>query len=587
MNRNRFAILPWIGILLCLPALGLGIHVLDDAILQDFVRQKLAGGFAERPWFDAFNFVSGDPDMIRRQIRNGELPWWTAPDIRVRLFRPLSVALHYLDFGLFKDAFWIMHLQSLIWYGLVCALLVAVLRRFSADPRIAFVAALLFVVDDAHVEPVAWLAHRNALIAFVFGMLSLLAYDRSRRTGSRSALLGSLACFILSLAAGETGVSMLAYFLAYALFMDRGRLPMRLGRLIFHLGAALLFVLGYRAAGFGTVASGAYLDPMSEPLLFGAAFPERFSRLLEHHFGPSWTLGDWLPPPLLEGLDRYGAWVVFPALAVFVVRRAGAERELMFWAIAGLGALVPQCVTLPHERLLIFAGPALWAVTTHGAFALLKMTRERRGAWALLAATMSVAAVSYTLVAPVGLSVGVARFGHTRASLIPSLPLLGPAPELEQQHLLVLNARTLVEGYSIPFERRRLGLSRPARCTLLGATTHEVHVTRLDERSFRLFSPFGYLQDPMAAFFRGPARPFAPGSRLRIPGMEIRVERVTLDGRPLQVQVRMNQPISAKHHRFIAWYPEGFRDFRFGPLLNTTVIPADYDPFAARKRKKR
>ncbi len=576
MNRSNF--LPLLGFLLGLPALGLGIHFLDDPIQQRFVQEKLAGHDDNRPWFDAFDFVSGHPGLIQFRIGRGQLPWWTALDIRVRFFRPLSVALHYLDYGLLEDAFWAMHLHSLLWYSLVCAVAVAVLRRFSTDPRLAFVAAFLFVVDDAHVEPLAWLAHRNALVAFVFGMLSLLAYDRWRWTESRTARLGSLGCFLLCLAAGETGLSVLAYFLAYALFMDRGTLPLRLARLLPHLGVVLVFVAGYRAAGFGTVASGAYLNPISEPLVFGAAFPFRFSWLLANHFGPPWALSDWLPSSLLDALYVYGAFFVAPALAIFVIRRAGADRELMFWIVAGLLSLVPQCVTLAHERLLLFAGPALWAATAHGAFALLKMVRERRGAWLLLAGILSVAAFCYAVVAPVGLAVGVARFGTTQASSIPSLPLLGRALELRRQHLVVLNTRTLVEGHTIAFERRRAGLSVPARVTLLGATAHEVHVTRLDEHSFRLYSPFGYLQDPMSAFFRSPARPFAPGYRVQIPSMEITVERVTVDGRPLQIRVRMKQPFSQGNYRFIAWYPRGFRDFRFAPLHHTTVIPADYDP---------
>src|SRR5512133_678529 len=46
---------------------------------------------------DYFRFVPGDPASYRRSLERGIGNWWTAPDLKLAFWRPLSAASHVLD----------------------------------------------------------------------------------------------------------------------------------------------------------------------------------------------------------------------------------------------------------------------------------------------------------------------------------------------------------------------------------------------------------------------------------------------------------------------------------------------------------
>ena len=69
----------------------------------------------------------------------------------------------------------------------------------------AALAALLYVIDDARGMPVGFIANRNALLATVFGVLSLIAHDRWRRDGWHSVVVVVPFCLLLALLSAEAG----------------------------------------------------------------------------------------------------------------------------------------------------------------------------------------------------------------------------------------------------------------------------------------------------------------------------------------------------------------------------------------------
>ncbi len=233
----------------------------------------------------------------------------------------------------------------------------ALYRRIGAStaPAAAGLAGLLYAVDHAHGFAASWLSNRNILLATLCGVLALGAHARWRREGWRAGALLAPLLLLLALLSAEAAVAVLAYWLTYTIFVERGRWLSRALSLVPAAGVTLAWRVVYRAGGYGAWGT-SYLDPLREPLPFVRAVGQRAPLLL---------LGQWLLPPveyitffelnaarlawiaavlLMAGL----VWVFWPLL-----RRSATAR---FWGGGMALALVPACATLPANRLLFFVG---------------------------------------------------------------------------------------------------------------------------------------------------------------------------------------------------------------------------------------
>ena len=149
-------------------------------------------------------------------------------------------------------------------------------------------AALLYAIDDSHGTAVGFLANRNALLATLFGVLALLAHHRWRRDGWRAgALLGPI-LLAMSLLSAEAGIGIFAYFLAYALVLDRGPAWQRLKGLIGYVLVVFVWRVLWWYQGYGVEGMGMYTDPLADPIGFLFLMAVR---------GPILLLGQWAFPP--------------------------------------------------------------------------------------------------------------------------------------------------------------------------------------------------------------------------------------------------------------------------------------------------
>ena len=106
-------------------------------------------------------------------------------------------------------------MHNVAWLAGLVAVTALLYRRLIAIPMIAGLATLLYVLDDAHGMPAAFLANRNAMVAASFGVLSLWLHDRFRRDGwAPGAMLSPLA-FLAALLGGEIGIGIAPYLLGY------------------------------------------------------------------------------------------------------------------------------------------------------------------------------------------------------------------------------------------------------------------------------------------------------------------------------------------------------------------------------------
>jgi hypothetical protein len=357
---------PWlwivVGIVLVLPALT------RQFALDDFfhVASLESEGDTGTAFWQLFSFVPEGTAGRATSTRLGILPWWAQPDLKIAFFRPLSSALVAFDHTLFGRHALGWHAHGLLWWaGLL--LTVALLFRRELPGKIGVLALALFAIDDAHWMSIVWSAARNGLVATTPALLGLCAHLRWRRHGWAAGSVLAPLGFAAGLAGGEAALGMLAYVVAFELIDGAAAAwPRRLAAMIPLVLVLSVYGMVRAAVGAGVSGSGAYLDPMSDPIAFARAAISRVPVLLGNLV--------WNVPADLTGVGPRAAAVLAIAglvAAIFVglwlrsALRRLPDREAQSIRWLGLGALLslfPCASAIPGERVVLPASIGAAAV---------------------------------------------------------------------------------------------------------------------------------------------------------------------------------------------------------------------------------
>jgi hypothetical protein len=243
-----------------IPSLFVGFS--NDDLAQRLILEGKAPGHPQ----DVFSLYDFTPPSLPTPalIEQGYFPWFTAPELELRFFRPLSSLTLAFDQALFGRSALLAHVHSLLWMLALSFVAAQLYRRWFSAPA-ATLAAVIFAVSGVHGMPVSWLASRHTLIAATFGALALWAIVRYREDGYVRGLGVSLAALVFSLLASESGLVAVVLVASYEL-----RSGLRRGALRAALPAALggAYVVAYAALGYGARASTFYLSPFSTPIAY-------------------------------------------------------------------------------------------------------------------------------------------------------------------------------------------------------------------------------------------------------------------------------------------------------------------------------
>ena len=544
---------------------------------DDYFHQLVLRGDPRAPSIsplDLFAFLPGDPAYTRRLMDLGVLPWWTLEELKITFWRPFASLTHYLEHRLWPNWPGMMHAQNLLWYAGLVAVVAALYRRLLQPAWVAGLAALLYAVDDAHGLPVGWLANRNALIAAVFGLLTLLVHDRWRREGWwPGAWLGPV-ILALGLLSAEATLAVGAYLLAYAIFLDRGTWKARLARLVPYGTVVGIWRLWYQHLGYGAWGSGFYVDPVREPGLFAAAALDRAPVLLLGQLG--------LPPSDLWMQVPVGArpvlWFGFVAcltlmggVVVPLLRREALAR---FWALGLLLTILPICATFPSDRLLFFSGLGAMGLVAQflGTLADRPLWLPTARAWRIPAFVLGMAWIGiHGILAPLLLpprSLTMALVGRIVERMSESAPI---APDVVHQSLIIVNTPDQFFTELLPTLRAFRGDPVPNHTWCLTASPSPVEVTRLDAHTLVVRPEGGYMAGPMDSLFRGRSHPMAVGRPVPLSRMTIQVTAVTQDGRPAEATFRFAVPLEDPSLRWVVWQNGGFVPFN-PPRVGQKVV---------------
>lgn len=535
---------------------------------------------------DLFVWASGEREQARAYMDAGMIGWWTDPDLVLAFWRPVTVFTHWLDYRLWPESPWLMHLHSLLWFGLALLVLSLLYRRLlSIDgaPWVAALALLMFAWDDAHGLTISWIANRNALVALFFSLLVLLLHDRVRRDNDRAgAWLGPL-LLAVALQAGESALAICAYLFAYALFLDPAGPRRGLLRISPHALVAVAWAMLYHGAGYGARGSGLVVDPMRDPLRYLLQLSERLPILLVAQVA--------LPPSdLWEGFPLLGrlvpllvlAWAVLVLVALGLLLRPllRRQRTARFWLCGTLFCALPACAQFPADRLLVFIGVGAAALLAQflGAF-----VEGDEGLGAGPIARRAVPVFAYALlflhlvIAPLWLPWRARGPADITRMLEPADSSIDSDPAVRDKSVILVNPPADAFAGYIPTLRAATGRPRPRHLRWLATGASAVKVQRVDDHSLRVAPAAGFLSLASEFMQRSPRKRMPVGHVVELTGLSITVTRLMPDGRPAEILARFFLPLESDRLVFLQWSPAGFVPFPLPPVGSAvTLPPADF-----------
>ena len=559
-----------LGLALLSPSLGTGL-VADDYLHELMLRDDPGLRGLHHGALDLFRFADGQPETARSLINEGVFPWWVDPRALLAFFRPLASLSHALDHQLWPTHPSLMHLHSLVWYGVLIAVVALTYRELGLSRRGASLALLLFAIDDAHAPSVGWVANRNAIIALCWALPALVVHHRQRRTGFVHGFwLGPLLLSI-GLCGGEGALCVLAYLVAYAVCLDIGPWHVRLGSLVPYVVVVVSWKLCCLQLGHGASGSGLYVDPLADPIGFARAACERFPVLgLALFLGPFadfWELYPLLAPGLrvvVLGL----ALAVLGLLAFALRPLMRRDMRIEFWVTGTLLCLLLMCATFPHDRLLL--GPGVGGMVLVAALLEAAWARRSRRAPAL---GLAVLAGVHLIIAPVLAPLRAGEVGRFSELLRRSDETLPKGEGLPDQSVILLNPPLDPFAAYQPIYRQAEHQPRPRQQLWLASGTSDLYVASLDAHTLLVRPDGGFLSSSMQRMLRGSTPRFEPGQRVALDGASVLVTDVTDDGRPAQIAVRFERTLADPSLVWMRWRHDGYEPFALPPIGTGVILP--------------
>jgi len=571
-----------LAILFTLPSLWNGFQ--SDDLSHRYVLLQKTGPYPPpaESRIALFSFVPHNPERTMAFVDWGVFPWWTHPDLRLSLFRPLTSLTHILDYALWPNSAFMMHVHSLAWYAFLVWVAAALYRRWLGVGRAAGLAALFYALDDAHGFGAGWLANRNAVICASLGLAALLLHDRWRVERKAALGIAAAATYAAGLLAGEGAVAASAFLFTYAIFLDNPRrgesasLLRRLASIAPYVGIGLIYVINYKIGEYGARLSGVYIDPVTEPA--------RFLRYLVVN-GPSLLVGQLGMPPseivsvisptarlIYSGLCSVGLLVIgFIAWPTIFGTRANATHSATA-KMLGIGMLIsilPISATFPSNRLLFFVG--------FGAMGLVACLLDRICAQSSTRPVRIIAWVMFLVhgvMGPLGLPINSMGFRAPIEFLnrgIASFPY--DAPEIESKHVVAITNPIPLYASMIALEGSLQNKTLPLSFRTLASSTSDVEVERLDDRTLRIrpadafnpgidrdrpsgHEPFVDVQRMFVmldSLFRDPEAAFQVGEVIALKGMTIEITETNARGLATEALFRFDVPLEDNSLMWVKW----------------------------------
>jgi hypothetical protein len=614
MSDRRYLAL--VGLLALLAVIGRAPAITVGLMSDDFMQHAMIAGLYPGEGyvpFDLYGFLRRGETMIAH-VEQGTAPWWSVPELHGTVLRPVASVLLWLDHVLFPGAVVLWHLHSLLWLAAMIVAFGLLVGRLL--PRsIALVAVLLLACEAGVVSPLGWLANRCVLICATFGFLGFWvhlgwrmpdpttpAWLRERGPWIEGVLMA------LCIGAGEYGLAILAYLLAWELLLGPGQRrgfarSIDLGRaLLPALIPVALYLLAHKLLGYGTFGAEVYADPFHTPrgylkwastrvpqMIMAGFWAVPAATIHVFRFGLLEPFEDRLIAPGLTA-DEYHqvhvrvAWIAI-ALAVIVIalaRRGLHEHErrtLRALVLGGLLGLLPIAVAPAHSRLLIVAQLGFCTLVAALLVASVRLLRGEPKSVRLR--LRGLALIPFAGLLAYAHTIGDLRWGHAYLKYIDELQaqnvaafvegdLLGP--DLAGADVVILNAPSQTLGLYGPYVLDANGgpVPRSWRPLALGGE-FAMFATRPAPRVLELAAIQGaWMHKAGELFFRREDQPLFAGDVLVYPSLRVEI-LADQGGHPTKIRFEFERPL--EQFIFVSATTEGLRRWSVPAVGHSNIVP--------------
>jgi hypothetical protein len=573
-HPHAFVVTIAIAMALALSTLGIGFFADDYAFVA-----SLDGASPQKlnP-FALYDFAGGDASAVRELIQRGPLPWWTAPDLKVRFFRPLSSALFSLDHALFGHHPLAYHVQGLVWFLAVLVGVGLIYRRVLSKEMAAW-SFLPFAVGAHFAESVGWISSRHLLVAGAPALLGLAAHVHYREGRWAPGRWLSVAGILLGLLGGEAALGAALYWIAYEMVGAPDAAPRlrRARNASVPIAIVSLYLVAYKIFNFGAAHTNGYVEPLSSPLRFAGVAFERGPILLGHLFAeiPAGLAVVLAPTPLaMAGALATAGVAVLLAMSWSLV--SPADRRALRWLVLGCVLSLLACLgALPGSRLLLMPSVGAYAVLGvvlgHGGRALARSSSRlaligRRAGFILLF-FIHVIASPLLFVASAQL---MRHIGAGTLAIAASLDEI--AARSKKPSLFVIASDPMAGFYAGAASAVRAPGSFSAWCILsMARGTHRLR--RVDARTLAITIEPGMLHGGFETVFRGDDRPLAVGDEVELEAARIKVIAAQ-GGHPTAIEVAFKAPsIEDPGLQIVAWIDGRLQAVRLPEVGGVLEIP--------------
>jgi hypothetical protein len=511
-------------------------------------------------------------------MSRGLVPWWADPGWKISFWRPLASLSHFVDFKLWRDHTWIMHLHSMALYGILAFATTRLYQRHIAPVWMAGLAGLLFAVDSAHGLPVSWLSNRNAILSAMFAVFVLLAHDRWRQRGGilHACLAGLMLVF--GLFSGEGAIAVAGYLFAYACFLDTGTWKARIVSLTPYIAITVIWRFFYSLFGYGVTASSFYTDPITDPIGFVFAVAKFFPVLIYSQFAFPDPIYHILLSPLWMGIYfaftacvvAFLAWLFWPLLR--------ANRAARFYAAGMALCAIPYCSSVPQYRLLMLVGiggMGLLGTFLGGIADGAPWFAEGHRSRLMLRTVAGAFIVLHLFVSPIMLPANAYSMHYVGKIVDIGNESLPQDAALPEDRLIIMNATGDIMYAMLPVLRSTLGQPLPRSMWVLYSGNREISVHRPSERVLELTVAEGWMEYPWSFFFcRLPESAMMVGQTVETDGMRVTVLGINREGRPVHIRCDFDQDLEEDSMRWYSWQDGSYTPFNIPEIGETTSIPA-------------
>lgn len=380
--RWRYYLLVVLAISIYLPTISYDF-ALDDAIViydNDFTKKGLRGipDLFRYDTFRGFFKVEGKAQLVS----GGR-------------YRPLTPAMFAIEYTLSNGRPWLFHLMNVLFYGMLCLLIVKVLEQLFINhkqgTKVAWMAAILFAVHPVHVEVVANIKGRDEIISLLCSLIALkLVLDKRYWLAALAVFMGLLAKEMAVTIVPIAGLSLIWFRGQSWVDASKKCLPLILATLGYIIIRTLVIGVPDVSGGglemmnnpFVKLQDGQYL-----PFSFAEKSSTIFYSLLEYLrllFWPHPLTHDYYPRHI--GVINWGHWqaiastVIYSALTFLALR--GFQRKSM--TAYGIGFYLISLILVSNilfpigthmgERFLFMASLG-WAISL-GSIIATKITTE-------------------------------------------------------------------------------------------------------------------------------------------------------------------------------------------------------------------